>query len=501
LWNVPPTAAAIRRPSGSRLNLPPDEASKLRPVHLAALGLALAVAAVVRFQLARGVPPWFAEIYVLRVCTQSFGEMMRLARADIGPPFPLMLRWVWTHLGGDGALWQKSFSILYALASMLFTFVVARRVFGTAAALLAIALLALHPAHIQYSQEIDDYSLTWLTISAMIAAAWAWSERASRRGAVLYVLAAVFAIYSDYVTLLVWPVTAIAVGILLPKSRGSRRSWWLLNLIVLACFLPYLPTWLEQLARESYGRYWRFPGRQALTGVWTTLGFGSRWALLVMLPLAVAPLFRAATRRFAIVLWAVLLLTPFSTRVWVVLLPREVLFLVPLLLMLVAGGIAAIPARVPRTALTLLLLALAARGGLRLPRFAEAVATGRAADFVAAHAERGDLVVHAEPHSLFSFLYAHPTLRSRLLREPGDRLPFFEGGLAVPESLYLSSSEWRAERAGHRWWGVWVDRALATKGRVWRAGAAQAESLRAAAGDSLWHDGPVTVWEGRDSAP
>jgi uncharacterized membrane protein len=475
-----------------------EEAQPLRPVHLVALILVLALAAALRFAAALGNPPWFAEIYVLTVCSHPLGEVMRLARADIGPPLALLLRSLWTDLGGTGALWQKSLSILYALGSMVFTFILAHRAFGRWPALLAILLVALHSAHTLYSQEIDDYSLTWLTTSAMLAAAWAWSERSSRRGAVLYVVAAVAALYSDYLTMLLWPVTAVAVLLVHDPKRTSRREWLLLNLAIIACFLPQVPTILEQLGRESYGRYWRFPSRNALGTLWNTLAFGSRWALLMLVPLALFPISSTRMRRLAIVLWAVLLFTPFSTRVWVVLLPREVLFLVPVLMLLVAGGIAAVPWRAVRWVLGAMVVAFGVRAAIHSPRFGEAVSAGNAGAWVESHAKPGDLVVHAEPHSLFSFRYAHPSLRNRLLRDPGDRLPFFEGGLIVPDSVYLSPTEWRKEIAtGDRWWGVRVDRALATKGKVWRAGAAQAESLRAAAGDSVWSDGPVSVWEGK----
>jgi hypothetical protein len=148
-----------------------------------------------------------------------------------------------------------------------------------------------------------------------------------------------------------------------------------------------------------------------------------------------------------------------------------------------------------------LLLAVAVRAARRPPVFTEAVATGRAAEYVAKRARPGDLVVHAEPHSLLYFTYAHPELKSRLLRDRRERLPFFEGGLAVSDTFYMTAPEWRAAIATReRWWGVWVNRALATRGKVWRAGAAEAESLRAAAGDSAWTEAPVTVWEAKPPA-
>jgi hypothetical protein len=466
-----------------------------------ALTAALALAAALRFQVARLVPPWFAEIYILKVSARPFAEMMRLARADIGPPLLLVLRWFWTRLGGSGGLWQKSFSILLALASLAVFVALARRAFGKSAAILTAFLIALSPALTQYSQEIDSYALLWLLIATMLVSAWAWSDRPGRGAAIAYVLAAALALYTEYQAMLVWILTAIVIATRLPAEGARRRSWLLLNLAVIVCFLPQAPTFVEQFARESYGRYWRFPTPAVLRELWTTMSFGSRWALVMMAPLALVPLFRTPTRRLAVLLWLLLVLAPFATRVFVVILPREGLYIAPLLMMLAAGGIVAIPHRVAQVVLAALLLAFGVRAALHPPLFAEAVTTGQAADFVAARSRPGELVVHAEPHSLFMFLYQHPELRSRLLREPGDRLPFFEGGLMVPDSLYLTPAEWRAEIApGGRWWGVWVNRAIAAKGVVWRAGAAEADSLRVAVGDSVWHQGPVTIWEANPAA-
>ncbi len=489
-------------PKGSGPSLQDERTSKLSPPYLAAIAVALALAAVLRFQVARVVPPWFAEIYILGVSARRFDEMLRLARADIGPPLPLVLRWLWTRIGESGALWQKSFSILLGLGSLAVFAGLARRAFGRPAAILTAFLIALCPALTQYSQEIDDYALVWLLVAMMLASAWAWSEKPGRFAACLYVVSAALSLYTEYLMMFVWPLTAIVIGARLPAGGGRRRTWWLLNLAIAACFLPQVPTWIEQFARESYGRYWRFPAPSALRELWTTMGFGSRWPLLALVPLALVPLLRPGTRRIAALLWLLLLLTPFSTRFFLVILPREVLFLAPLLFMLAAGGVAAIPGRLPQGALAALLLAFGIRGSIHPPRFTEAVSTGHAADYVAARARPGELVVHAEPHSLFQFVYQHPELRNRLLRDPGDRLPFFEGGLIVPDSLYLTPAQWRAEISAETpWWGVWVNRAIAAKGVVRRAGAAQAESLRVALGDSLWHEGPVTVWESRALAP
>ena len=79
----------------------------------------------------------------------------------------------------------------------------------------------------------------------------------------------------------------------------------------------------------------------------------------------------------------------------------------------------------------------------------------------------------------------------------GERVPYFEGGLAIPESVYYSPEQWAKDRAvGARWWGIRVDRAYVTRGHVSRAGESGAARLKAAS-DSAWTWLPVSLYLGR----
>ena len=187
----------------------------------------------------------------------------------------------------------------------------------------------------------------------------------------------------------------------------------------------------------------------------------------------------------------------FATRAWVVILPREAYYMIGPWMLLAAAGLGSIPGRSTFWVTSALLIAMAGFRVRHLSVFPEAVATGQAVEFAREHSAPGDLIVHAESHSLLSFLMSMPGARNRLLMEPGRRVPYFDGGLAVPESCYLSPEEWQRERE-HRsvWWAVRVDRAYATKGKVSRAGQAAAESIEATHPDSTWQFPPFTVWRG-----
>lgn len=461
----------------------------------------LAIAAAIRVLLACTTPGWFAEIYIVRVAAMPVWKALDLAAADIHPPLQFLLRCGWTALAGDSVLAHKIFSIVFALASMAIVYALGRRALGIRAALFALALLTVNAAHVQYSQEIEEYSMEWTLVAAMAWFAWRWIEGRDRRDALLYVLTAMLATINHYESL---PVIALFTlgGVLAlalapvrePKAIVAWLGW---NALAVVLFAPFVPVMLEQLARESGGRFFAFPSPAAIAGVWRLMGEGSRFALFPMLLLSIVPFVRRETRRFAVFLAPLVLLAPFATRFWVVILPREVLFILPLWLLLVAAGIASLPRASAQGALLTALLLLGLRTLKPLPRFVEIVDTAAAGRALTPVVPAGGLVLHAEPHSLLWFLQYRPRYENRLLLPAGAHVPFFEGGLVVPESLYFSYDAWRAERAaGRPWWGVRVDRALATRGRVWRAGEAPAESL-AVYGDTLTRTGRVTLWRSR----
>ena len=457
----------------------------------------LAVAAAIRLTLAFTTPGWFAEIYIVRVAARPLAEALRLTAADISPPFQFLLRCPWNDLAGSSVVGHKIFSVLFALASMVLSFALARRALGKRAAFFMLALLTVSALHVQFSPEIEEYSIEWTLVAALLLTGWRWIEAGGRRDAIAYVLCGAIAEINHYESIPVIAILAVSGALVLARTPKRAGAWLGLNAIALLLFLPFVPTMLTQLARESGGRFFGFPSLHALAGLWRAMGDHSRFALYPMLALSVVPFLRKETRRFALFLAPLLLFAPFATKFWVVILPREVIFILPPWLMLVGAGIASLRPAAVQAAVLAVLLALGVRTLRPLPRYDEILNTRDAERALAPHVPRGGLVLHAETHSLLYFVEYHPEFENRLLLPAGTHVPFFEGGLIVPESLYIDYAAWRAAReAGRPWWGVRDDRALATRGQVWRAGEAPAESM-AVYGDTLARAGRVTVWESR----
>ena len=191
------------------------------------------------------------------------------------------------------------------------------------------------------------------------------------------------------------------------------------------------------------------------------------------------------------------MLPPFEARLLPLTFPREYMFAAQFFLPLVAAGLDAIPMDAVAFLLSAALVAIGARWSLKAPYFAEAVSTRRAFAAVDSLATPGELILHAETHSLITAEYYDPSHHNRLLYAKGMRVPHFDGGLVIPDSLMISPEAWGAERAsGRRWWAMSVDRIYITKSVPSRAGAQAVSMLRDFAKGRRWTFSPVTLWEG-----
>ena len=126
------------------------------------------------------------------------------------------------------------------------------------------------------------------------------------------------------------------------------------------------------------------------------------------------------------------------------------LYVVPLALVLVAGGIAQLPRRAGVVVAVLLAL-LAGRALSMHPAFAESVELRRAADWIVPRVHAGEPVFCSETHGYLFFEHYHRELRPRLLLVD-SRLPYYEGALLIPDSVRVGTAALDSARGG--WFAV-----------------------------------------------
>ncbi len=476
------------------MNGPSDRAR--RPAwELPVLAVILVVAFLLRVRELIATPLWVNEIYILFVARQSLHAALDTVARDIHPPLWFAVSHFWIVLGGSGERWLKTLPLICSLAAITGTWVLGRRLGGPRAGLIAAALLALNTTHVHWSQQFEDYSLVWALLVWMIVAASSLRDRPSRRTGVAMIAIGIAALYADYLTAFVLLLVTIwGAWTLRRDSRG--RAWWLGTLAVLfLLFLPQVRIWAQQFAREGYGSHFQWPSFPELIRLTRVVSFGPAWMVVVTVVLGIVAIVRPATRRPAVLLLAVCLPILFATRAWPFIVQRDMLYVLPFAYVLVAIGLEGIPSPIARLGVLAVLLAFAGRRVLTMQPWAEPLALHRVESQLRTSTAPGDLLLHAEPHTLLYFEYHLPDRRNRLLYPAGERVPYFDTGLMIADSTYMSPDQWREHVArGGTWIGLRADRAFVQYGIPRRAGLWAQAQFDSASSDQVIHDSPITMW-------
>lgn len=106
---------------------------------------------------------WLDESYTVHLVRLGLGPMLRaIPRTESTPPLYYVLAWAWTHVFGSGEYGLRSISALAGTGTVLVGGLIADRVAGARAALIAAALLAVSPFLVWFSQEARAYALASL---------------------------------------------------------------------------------------------------------------------------------------------------------------------------------------------------------------------------------------------------------------------------------------------------------------------------------------------------
>jgi hypothetical protein len=320
-----------------------------------AIGAATVVALVLRFWGLGHQSFWYDESLTVDEMHMPFRSMLTEVRLhEVTPPLYFASAWFWAKLFGTGEAGLRSLSAIAGVLTVPAAAACAATLAGRRAAVIAAALVAVHPLLIWYSQEARSYAL----LTLLCTLSWLFFLRSARGGGTrdlaLWAVASAFALSTHYFALflvgpeLVWLVV-----------RGPRRRpLWVAALAVVAVGLVLLPF---AIARRSSGTGWihgialdlrlRQIAEQFAAGFGRTPGILVASAALVALAIAALlagaerPLRRGAAMALAT---AAAILVPALALAGLGLdyvITRNVIFAVVPLTVLVAIGLAGVRAR------------------------------------------------------------------------------------------------------------------------------------------------------------
>ncbi len=189
---------------------------------------------------------WMDEAFAVEGANQaSVSAVVGWVRSfDPIPPLYYVALHFWVKLFGTSETALRSLSVLFNLLTLPFFFLVAKRLFGNKAALLAAVLFATSMLQVQYSQEARSYAmfsfLAWLS-------SWLFMKIVAdkKKYYAHYVFVSALAIYTNQLMLLVMFLQASAYALL--TNREKIRAVLLSQAAVVALFAPWLPVFYKQV--------------------------------------------------------------------------------------------------------------------------------------------------------------------------------------------------------------------------------------------------------------
>lgn len=281
--------------SGSRTSLNIQREIRLPNIimknwNLIILSLVLAAVVSVEIIFLTEISLWHDEAFSALLLRYDFSEMISRIQMDVHPPLYYIILRLWTGLFTDSLFSLRMFSVFFgALAIAGFYALISKAFKNRSLSLFSSLLFALSYFQIQYAMEARMYSLGLFLVIISTHLLLRAMEEKKLKWWLLYAAAVSAGIYTHYFVAF-W-VMAQAIYLVI-FFRKEFRSALLAYFLVLASYVPWLPTFLRQF-RQVQETYWIPP-----IGVWSipntiskmTLGAelnpDKSWLALILLTIA-----------------------------------------------------------------------------------------------------------------------------------------------------------------------------------------------------------------------
>ncbi len=214
------------------------------------LALSLIALAVRLFRIA--VPSiWWDEAYSAHLARLDVPAAIRITSGDIHPPLYYILLHYWGLLGGYREYSIRLLSTVFSVALVILVYFWAREMFDERAGLWAMAVAALAPVQVLYSQEARMYTMLAFQYAALLYLLWRLATPRSSVPTWMWALLIgieASLLYTHYFAAfgLVFANLALAAFWLVGRMRGRLMPWAAAQCATLLLFLPWLPIALRQ---------------------------------------------------------------------------------------------------------------------------------------------------------------------------------------------------------------------------------------------------------------
>ena len=227
-----------------------------RPEIVALAVVALAIGLFTRFVTRSSL--WLDEALSVNIAQLPLGEMTEALKHDGHPPLYYAILHGWMNVFGSGDVAVRGLSGLFGIATLPLVWMLGRRKGGTVLAWVAVAVVAVSPFAVRYSNETRMYSLVML----LVVIGWLlFDDIIDRNKATIsrfigLALVGAALLYTHYWS--IWLLGAVGITSLWKIWRApesSARHPWIgiaiSTVIAGVAFIPWLPTMLYQSANTG----------------------------------------------------------------------------------------------------------------------------------------------------------------------------------------------------------------------------------------------------------
>jgi mannosyltransferase len=198
---------------------------------------------------------WLDEAQTVNIASFPIRSIAGELRLDGAPPLYYYLLHAWMGAFGHSDMAIRALSGIFGVLALPLMWWVVRRGFGRLEAICAVAVLASSPFAVYFATEARMYSLIVLLVVAGIGAVQALLSRPTVPRAALFAIVTALLLYTHYWALYLFVVVGAWLAVVAIRGVGERRRGGVYGLAALAigaiAWIPWVPTFLYQRAHTG----------------------------------------------------------------------------------------------------------------------------------------------------------------------------------------------------------------------------------------------------------
>ena len=197
---------------------------------------------------------WIDEFFTMRFAQyEPWMLISDMASIDVHPPIYYLLVHYVTNLFGFSEFALRAPSALFFVMAVVLVFLLAKFVSDTRAAIYSAVIYMSSIFHIQHAQNARFYELLSLLTVASFFAFFLLNEKATKRRLVVYVATMAVGLYVHIGMFFVLAIQNMmyVLGLTISGKRARVVPWVMTQVAILALYVPWLPTLIEQMNGAS----------------------------------------------------------------------------------------------------------------------------------------------------------------------------------------------------------------------------------------------------------